>query len=1162
MPLKSLRIFVSSPGDVAEERLIARRVIGRLEAQFGDALKLEPLFWEHEPLLATASFQEQVPRPSDADIAIVILWSRIGTVLPGHIRRPDGSLYNSGTEFEFEDAVEGFRRNGKPELLVYRKTARPNWPADDALTAQRVAQKVALDGFIDKWFVDRASGAFTGAFHSFESPADFEELLEAHLTRIIERALGTFDLTRPASRAWHKGSPFRGLETFDPEHASIFFGRTAAIATVLMKLRKQAERGTAFVLIMGMSGGGKSSLARAGVLPLMLHPGVLGRAPEWRYARFRPSDGHGDLASALVAALAQTSAIPELPGSGTPAHDAFRASLLEAPLTFAEQVDAALGGTCHLALVVDQLEEIFTDDRIDQRQRERFAAALDALSRTGSVWIVATMRSDLYPRLSDLPVFMALKEGDGQFDLLPPTMREIGQIIRLPAAAAGLRFESRPHTAERLDDTIRDAAAGNAAALPLLEFLLEELYKRRSTDNVLTFRAYEELGGVAGALAQRAEEVLEAVSPEARATLPLILRELVSLNVEDDTTPMRAVAPLSAFTAGPARELLQALLEARLFVSNLDDRGQPVISVAHEALLEHWPRVQAWADENREHLRAHARLSAAVRTWEREGRSRDFLLQRGKPLVEARTLIAEGVRLSDPEKALVEASDRRAKRFGQLRAAAIVGLVVLALSASAAAWFATRESERARIQARTSQRTSDFLVSLFSSPDPSESRGTDITVSEFLDRSVDAIENSLSDEPAVRGNLMRAMGQAYNGLGEYPKARTLLQEAVDNAASGGGGEGLIKARVALGFNYYMDGEYEPASVEYRQALSEAETLYGNRHDLVAASLRGLADSIFELDQAAEAERLYRRALAIERELHGERHADTARTLHDLGILLYYQGRYDEAERLYRQSLATYRGLYGENHPAVAQNLNDLAGLLYDTGRFESAIQIYKEAVPIYHKVYGPQHPEYASGIYNLGRVLLITGNLDSAEDYLRRTLAIDRQRLAVGHEDLILPLNSLAMLDIARGNLTEADLLLKEALASARDHKHWMLGQILINAGDLDVRLGRIDPAGAALDEARNLLEAEYGTALSGEAAWRLAILNSVTGSYEIERGQLAEAERRLVVAWPVLRARFGPRSYYGDQCLAHLGRLYDVRGNAKAAREYRALLSSRPGAG
>ena len=1176
MALKTLRIFVSSPGDVAEERLIARRVIGRLEAQFGDVVQLMPVFWEHEPLLATASFQEQVPRPSESDIAIVILWSRIGTTLPGHIRRPDGSSYASGTEFEFEDAVEGFRRNGKPDLLVYRKTARPMWPTDDALAAQRVSQKVALDQFIDRWFVDRVSGAFTAAFHSFESPADFEELLEAHLTRIIERILGTLELTRPTTRAWHKGSPFRGLETFGPEHAPIFFGRTAAIASVLMKLRRQAERGAAFVLIMGMSGGGKSSLARAGVLPLMLHPGVLGRAPEWRHASFRPSDGHGDLASALIAALAQTSAVPDLSGPGATGFEELRESMLQTPQAFAEQVVAHLQGyplgssaslrpgefVRHLALVVDQLEEIFSDDRIEQRQREWFAAAIDALARTGCIWVVATMRSDLYPRLTDLPILMSLKEGDGQFDLLPPSMREIGQIIRLPAAAAGLRFESRAHTAERLDDTIRDAAAGNAAALPLLEFLLEELYKRRSHDNVLTFRAYEELGGVAGALAQRAEEVLEAVSPEARATLPLILRELVSLSVEDDTTPMRSVAPLAAFTSKPARELLGALLEARLFVSNLDDRGQPIVSVAHEALLEHWPRVRTWAEENREYLRAHARLSAAVRIWEREGRSRDFLLQRGKPLAEARTLNAEGVHLSEPEKALVEASDRRAKRFGRLRAAAIAGLVVLAVSASGAAWFASRESNRARIQAGTAQRTSDFLVSLFSSPDPSESRGNEITVVQFLDRSVGKIETSLSDEPAVRGNLMRAMGQAYNGLGEYPKARALLQKAVADAASGGGGEALIKARIALGFNYYRDGQYEPASTVYRQALQEAEALYGKKHDLVAESLGGLADSIFELDQPGEAERMYRRALAIELELHGERHADTARTLHDLGILLYYQRRYPEAERLYRRSLATYRSLYGENHPSVAQGLNDLAVLLYDTGNFDAAIQTYKEAVPIYHKVFGGEHPEFASGIYNLGRVLLITGKLDEAEVQLRHALAIDRRKLSAGHEDLILPLNSLAMLDIARGNLAEAGALLDEALEIARENKHWMLGQVLTNVGDLDVRLRRLDKAGKALNEARDLLVAEHGDELSGAAAWRLAILNSVSGSLELARGRLPEAERDLKAAWPILQSRFGPRSYFGDACLEHLSHLYEVRGDNSVAEEYRALRRRRPTAG
>ena len=91
--MNTLRIFVSSPGDVGEERSLAGRVITRLQAEFGARITLEPIFWEHEPLRATASFQKQIPHPSQTDIAIFILWSRLGTRLPEHIHRPDGSLY-------------------------------------------------------------------------------------------------------------------------------------------------------------------------------------------------------------------------------------------------------------------------------------------------------------------------------------------------------------------------------------------------------------------------------------------------------------------------------------------------------------------------------------------------------------------------------------------------------------------------------------------------------------------------------------------------------------------------------------------------------------------------------------------------------------------------------------------------------------------------------------------------------------------------------------------------------------------------------------------------------------------------------------------------------------------------------------------------------------
>ena len=185
-----LRIFVSSPGDVRQERRIVRDVLGRLQDEIEGVATLEPIFWEEEPLLATDTFQTQILRPSDCDIMVAILWSRLGTPLPVDITRPDGTRYESGTEFEFEDAVRGFQESGRPRLLLYRKTVPASVTLDDEKgLLQRVEQKKKLDAFIDHWFRNAEDGTLTGAFHNFETTAEFEYLIEGHLRKIIHRLL-------------------------------------------------------------------------------------------------------------------------------------------------------------------------------------------------------------------------------------------------------------------------------------------------------------------------------------------------------------------------------------------------------------------------------------------------------------------------------------------------------------------------------------------------------------------------------------------------------------------------------------------------------------------------------------------------------------------------------------------------------------------------------------------------------------------------------------------------------------------------------------------------------------------------------------------------------------------------------------------------------------
>lgn len=158
------RIFISSPGDVAEERVLATKLVRRLSDEFAGRICIEPVIWEAEPLQATSTFQSQIPKPSECQIAVSILWSRLGTRLPPSMTRADGSRYSSGTEYEFEEALAGFHRNGEPQMLVYRKTADPTVSLKDTKALlERVAQKEALDVFIERWFVDAADGTRTQA---------------------------------------------------------------------------------------------------------------------------------------------------------------------------------------------------------------------------------------------------------------------------------------------------------------------------------------------------------------------------------------------------------------------------------------------------------------------------------------------------------------------------------------------------------------------------------------------------------------------------------------------------------------------------------------------------------------------------------------------------------------------------------------------------------------------------------------------------------------------------------------------------------------------------------------------------------------------------------------------------------------------------------------
>ena len=191
-----------------------------------------------------------------------------------------------------------------------------------------------------------------------------------------------------------------------------------------------------------------------------------------------------------------------------------------------------------MAVVVDQLEEAFTRPNLSAADRERLLTALGALARSGVAWIIATMRSDFYNRCADLPELVALKAGSGQYDLLPPTFGEIGRMVRQPAAAAGLGFDEDSATGQRLDEALHEAAFKSPEALPLLEFTLDELYRRRTDAGRLTWSAYREMLGLEGAIGHYAESVFQNLDPTAQPELPALLRALVTVGTSEGAAAM------------------------------------------------------------------------------------------------------------------------------------------------------------------------------------------------------------------------------------------------------------------------------------------------------------------------------------------------------------------------------------------------------------------------------------------------------------------------------------------------------------------------------------------------------------------------------------------------------------------------------------------------
>lgn len=1071
--MREIRVFVSSPDDALLERKRLAQVVERLNGEIRGFATIYPVRWETSFYKAHATFQTQIPAAADCDIVVGILRHRLGTALPDDFpKMPNGDPYPSGTAYEVLTAMEKRRTSELPDVYVFRFTEPPSIRLDDAAGRRAVEdQWERVKAFFSTWFVTM-EGQFKAAFQTFSSTDDFENKVEAMLRQWIEE-----HLLKGRAVIWpieYKGSPFRGLEAFGVSHAPVFFGRSRDIARAVVIFKEAADRGTPYLLVIGPSGAGKSSLARAGIVPRITAPGVVPQVDAWRVAIMRPGERGANPFAALAEQLLRRdkeetadglTALPEIAGSGfrTPkdladllAHGDESATrpILHALDTIAEN-ERVKGGyerpvATALLLLIDQLDELLAVD-VPEELRTRFAALLARLVATRRVWIVSTLRADLYEQYIGVQDLRTLKTEGASYDLQPPGPAELAEIVRLPAKAANLVYEVDP-SGRTLDERLL-ADAERADILPLVQFTLDRLFEERvSVDGEmrLTHAAYDAIGGLDGAIDREAERAISRLAEAEVKGLPRLIRQLAAQAAgaeRGDTSrtarlTIRAVPLAQAAPDAPTARLVEALIGARILLAAVDEKT-PTIRIAHQRVLESWKRARDIVAANTDFFRIREEVEEERRRWEAGGRSRDRFIPRGLRLAEAESIQRRFAdEISPQTHAFISASANRARLWGRLVAASAVVFLCIAIAAGYLGWLSQRHAAAEQAARHEAQRmaTAEHAASERAQEN-----------FEIAKQTVDGIIAQVAE--GLRGSV----GVPIETI---RKVLSNLESAVD---------------------------------DLNRSAPEDRSLKRSR----AAMLRQFGETYASAGESVAATDAYNKAIAILRGLIAEDPASfetkqiLAHVLERLGDLNYRIGRPAEALAALTEGLALNRSLVQANDdPGTWSHISSCVNLIGDikrrSGDSAGALDEYSEGVDIGRRLVAaePTNVAWQEGLaislIHVGDVKAAMGDVDGSLAAFAEGLSSWRAIASTDPGNMLwlhevgMALNSIGDIQLGAGLLVEAKASFEEALEinrrlnrADREHKRWQgdLATSLERVGDIRVREKNAPAAQALFEE-------------------------------------------------------------------------------------------------
>jgi serine/threonine protein kinase len=476
-------------------------------------------------------------------------------------------------------------------------------------------------------------------------------------------------------------SPYAGLSSFQEADADRFFGRSREISALVHRVHDRP-----LVAVVGPSGSGKSSFIRAGLVPVLKRSGEA-----WEALVLRP--GRHPLA-------ALASIISPLVSTSTTVEEDIQAQNQLVQRLYAEPgyVGSVLRSRARrqrrrILLFIDQFEELYTLVP-DARERLAFTACLSGIAddATAPMRVVLSIRSDFLDRVPEDERFMG-ELNQGLFFLTAPSSEGLKDALVQPAEMAGYRFE----TPAMVDDMLQHLQA-TQGALPLLQFAASKLWEERDEGRkLLTQERYQAMGGIAGALASHADNILAEIPFQAR---PLARAVFLRLVTPERTRAIVSMDELRELTpdASEMQLLIDILVQARLLVVQTGaGNSGATVELVHESLVHSWPTLRRWLDEGQEDSVFLEQLRNSARQWQAKARDSD-LLWRGEVVEEAQRFQRRfRGELPEVQRAFLDAvfgeSARAARRKRVLAGAGLAFMAVL-VAASAVALVVIRNAQR------------------------------------------------------------------------------------------------------------------------------------------------------------------------------------------------------------------------------------------------------------------------------------------------------------------------------------------------------------------------------------------------------------------------------------------------------------------------------------